>query len=724
MPCALQICLDPDELRYFNLDNSQVKWKCVYDSSRDRLATFLEAVTANMETFQRKLIIFRPDERLTLAIYVRKKLERGRDNLVDDSVRLFAFPHTQERERQSRLVLPTKMTYRLYCDDNIMQLFQKQRVNSWVFLARPGSDDSQYRTIDDAGDRRRKIQSTVDQKINFDTRASVALDKFSKGLQRHVGRVNRSAVSAAEIYIISNRDVSSMQALDLWLEYIATRDKMSLFSQEPKEYAIPKVEDVLPSSAPESIVQLIRQQDLEALVLLDSVDDYTLAFTLMLTLDHKTFLLACFDHLLQNPEVIGVDPRPVLHTMVKFLAKAPFLAISFGRPWQGNFSEDVLAVLEVSIIPILRAFILSATSAGILVVESLKTTLSSIPDSSVSVSEFVQIAELVSLTARSPEIAMDVLLECLENESGRILSGPSGTIRQTVRDLIGIALDHIAEASEEARQREDLFELKFVSKDDEGCTTVDVAFRIDAPGGTPENSSHLRLTVATIPANAHTGGRYSIDGLVTRSQQGSVRVRCLHPLPPYFEQCSWRIENCGPFVTAKTTFDAVCTLATEREQCCGIADLLLDLSAPSSPLDNGDTDTQNWHPLGKLNASQNVAIKAALESPLVLLWGPPGTGKTETIVEMIRALQETCHDARILVTAPTHNATDNVLRRYCRRLTEQPLQTVTQPNPLRVSTDVSTDFSSEDADALFGSETNVTLSADSEGCPGFTLIHM
>jgi hypothetical protein len=682
--------LDADELRYFNLDNSHLRWKCVYDSSRDRLATFLEAVTANVETFQRKLIVFRPDERLTIAMYVPKKLEHGRDNLVDDSVRLFAFPHSQDREWQSRLVLPTKRTYRLYFDDNILQLFEKQRANSWVFLARPGSDDSDYRNIDDTGDRRRKRQSTVDQKLNFDIRASIALDKFSKGLQRHVGRVNRSAVTAAEIYIISNRDVASMQALDLWLEYVATGEKMSLFSQEPKEFAIPRVEDLLPSSASDSFVQLVRQHELEALALVDSVDDYALAFRVLLELDHRTFLLACFDHLLQNPKVIGADPRPVLYAMVKFLTKAPFLAISFGKPWQASFGVEVLEVLEVSVIPILRAFILSATSVGGLVVEPLKTTLDNIPDSSLSISEFVQLVELVSMTARSPEVAMDLLLECLEKGSGRILSRPAKAIRQTVKSLLGIALNHIAEASEISKQSEELFELKFVSEGDEGCASVDVVFRIDAPGGTPENSSHLRLTVATLPANVHVGTKYSVDGLVTRSQQGSIRVRCLHPLPPYFEQCSWRIENCGSFATTKTTFDALRTLATEREQCCGIAGWLLDLPGPSLPLDLGLPATRNWYAVEKLNTSQNAAIEAALEYPLILMWGPPGTGKTETIVEMICALQEAYHDARILVTAPTHNATDNVLRRYFRRLTEQPLRRQVQPNPLRVSTDVST----------------------------------
>ena len=190
--------LDQRDLQHTKLGHADIHWKRFYDSERgDRLATFLDAVATNLEVFHRKLIIIRPDERLTVAIYFPKKIERAQDWLIDDSARLFAFPHSQGPQRQSRLSLPTKMTYRLYSDENVFQLFQGQRANSWIFLARPGSNDAEYRNIEDRGDRRRKRQETIDRGVNFDVRASIALDKFSRGLQTHIGRVNRSKVSAA-----------------------------------------------------------------------------------------------------------------------------------------------------------------------------------------------------------------------------------------------------------------------------------------------------------------------------------------------------------------------------------------------------------------------------------------------------------------------------------------------------------------------------------------------
>lgn len=66
-----------------------------------------------------------------------------------------------------------------------------------------------------------------------------------------------------------------------------------------------------------------------------------------------------------------------------------------------------------------------------------------------------------------------------------------------------------------------------------------------------------------------------------------------------------------------------------------------------------------------LNDSQWAAWKQALTHRMRLIWGPPGTGKTRTLHAITMGA---IHDAiareengRILVTAPTYNALDNVL---------------------------------------------------------------
>ncbi len=55
-----------------------------------------------LELFHRKLIVYRVDERLTLAIYVPKKKSRNLETAgVDDAIRVLAFPHSQGGRKTS-----------------------------------------------------------------------------------------------------------------------------------------------------------------------------------------------------------------------------------------------------------------------------------------------------------------------------------------------------------------------------------------------------------------------------------------------------------------------------------------------------------------------------------------------------------------------------------------------------------------------------------------------
>lgn len=63
-----------------------------------------------------------------------------------------------------------------------------------------------------------------------------------------------------------------------------------------------------------------------------------------------------------------------------------------------------------------------------------------------------------------------------------------------------------------------------------------------------------------------------------------------------------------------------------------------------------------------LNESQRAAVRFALAAKdVAVLHGPPGTGKTTTVVEIIR--QEVRRGGRVLVCAPSNMGVDNVLER-------------------------------------------------------------
>ncbi|MDX1722263.1 MAG: AAA domain-containing protein [Pseudomonas sp.] len=69
----------------------------------------------------------------------------------------------------------------------------------------------------------------------------------------------------------------------------------------------------------------------------------------------------------------------------------------------------------------------------------------------------------------------------------------------------------------------------------------------------------------------------------------------------------------------------------------------------------------------ELNDSQWMALQEAVEKRLTLIWGPPGTGKSQTLRAILLGLVLNAHSSgrpvRILVTSNTYDATDNVVLR-------------------------------------------------------------
>jgi hypothetical protein len=472
-----------------------------------------------------------------------------------------------------------------------------------------------------------------------------------------------------------------MHNLDLWLQYIDTEDVMPLFDEDPREYSIPDLASIDLALEPEYIARIARE-DLSILNDIESVDHLSHLFTWLCENNARDLLLKAVNYLLTQvtEPAPTIPPEAVLDVIIAALDRSPVVSICFANldSWK-DFPEELALQIENRATDIIRGLILCANDAQELVLKPLRKVFSQLE--SMTLSAFAELIELVTLTVRSPALAMDILLECFEPESSRLLHVINPLVVESFKkNMIGIAMDHIGEVEEEAKERDDLLTLKLHSKQIGRNTVVKATFRIDSPGGTPEASAHVRLTVANQPANTSLRKLYSMDALVTYSEKGMARFQCLHPLPPYFEECSWRLTYGAPFVTTKAMLTAVTNFAIDPETHCSIWRYLLG-APPSEFLSSPDsypTDTTL-----KLNTSQKNAVKATLESPLVCLWGPPGTGKTQTIAAAIVGLERLLPKARILVTAPTHNAVDNVMRRYI---------SIAKPDNLsvlRVSTEVS-----------------------------------
>ncbi|KAA8570589.1 hypothetical protein EYC84_002846 [Monilinia fructicola] len=89
--------------------------------------------------------------------------------------------------------------------------------------------------------------------------------------------------------------------------------------------------------------------------------------------------------------------------------------------------------------------------------------------------------------------------------------------------------------------------------------------------------------------------------------------------------------------------------------------VLFGLSSPSPVSENlGDAELEWVNP--SLNDSQKYAIKFALASKeIALIHGPPGTGKTHTLIELI--LQMLKRNLRVLVCGPSNISVDNIVER-------------------------------------------------------------
>lgn len=184
----------PEEFHHFSLDDARLHWKPIFRSSKDRMGRFLPTLCRCLETFHKKLVIVSVDQRLSFGIYIPSKTVRSMEVQVDDSVRVFAFPHSQGPQSPNFKVLPTKTNYRLFCDEHVFQLYERRRANTWIFINHSHGDDSFYRNEKSKGDKRRKREKTIENKTNFDCRVSVALDKIGRDIQRHFGKVQQNGV--------------------------------------------------------------------------------------------------------------------------------------------------------------------------------------------------------------------------------------------------------------------------------------------------------------------------------------------------------------------------------------------------------------------------------------------------------------------------------------------------------------------------------------------------
>ncbi|XP_078153290.1 DNA-binding protein isoform X1 [Carex rostrata] len=159
--------------------------------------------------------------------------------------------------------------------------------------------------------------------------------------------------------------------------------------------------------------------------------------------------------------------------------------------------------------------------------------------------------------------------------------------------------------------------------------------------------------------NADTSAASLGQGVVYRLKDSSIVV-AFDEIPEDGLNSPLRLEKVANEVTYKRMKDALNQLSMSVQK-GPASDLIPVLFGEKEPAFL--KQAPQFTPFNKnLDDSQKAAIKKALASKEVfLLHGPPGTGKTTTVVEMI--LQEVKKGSKILACAASNIAVDNIVER-------------------------------------------------------------
>ncbi len=178
--------------------------------------------------------------------------------------------------------------------------------------------------------------------------------------------------------------------------------------------------------------------------------------------------------------------------------------------------------------------------------------------------------------------------------------------------------------------------------------------------------------VLLVEQGADAGG---LRGVVTGRGEYEIEVAFSRSPEPTSERATFRLDLASDEISRARQRAALDEARrAERGRLAQLRDVLLGETAPAF-----DKPKPLAEPVAGLNASQRAAVEFALSArDVALIHGPPGTGKTTTVVELIR--QAVLRSEKVLATAASNLAVDNLVE----RLVAAGVRTVRLGHPARV----------------------------------------
>ncbi|MFH1723261.1 MAG: AAA domain-containing protein [Elusimicrobiota bacterium] len=149
----------------------------------------------------------------------------------------------------------------------------------------------------------------------------------------------------------------------------------------------------------------------------------------------------------------------------------------------------------------------------------------------------------------------------------------------------------------------------------------------------------------------------SVDGTLDRVDEYRAAVAVAGRLPERLPEGRCTLDLLGSDATYRRMKKALATIASPAPPAAHLRDVFLGLrearTGEPCPVDFFDPDLNRW---------QKQAVRRALcAEEASLVHGPPGTGKTTVLVEIIR--QAVARGERVLASAPSNIAVDNILEK-------------------------------------------------------------
>lgn len=153
----------------------------------------------------------------------------------------------------------------------------------------------------------------------------------------------------------------------------------------------------------------------------------------------------------------------------------------------------------------------------------------------------------------------------------------------------------------------------------------------------------------------------SFRGVVSDRSERTISVAFDPSETEWPDDATWRLDLSPDEAGRQRQVAALNrTAAAEGDRLAELRKVLLGETPATSPLT--PTNDRSCDLLPFLNPPQQAAVEFALNSPdVAVIHGPPGTGKTTTVVELIR--QAVARGEKVLACAPSNAAVDNMLEK-------------------------------------------------------------